>query len=201
MISLKTTFAICNTALAITALAVAISGCANNGISYGGMSSNQTTSLAKDFMGMSPYRAQGLGQAVSLNLGTDLNSLPSGTIFPAMKGKWAGVMENNDRTHTTRKVMIYISASTKKAGLKQEDLNILAVAPAGCTLGFVYLTTQPDGTVIYKKMTSWNGYQDVCGSGFLRVKPQDDGTLRISDHLLTAEGKETSAGVFARAPQ
>lgn len=194
MLALKKAFTIC-------ALAMAMTGCAENGLHYGGMSGQQTTSMAKDFMGLSPYRTPGLGKAVSLNLGNDLNALPAGTIFPAMKGKWSGVMENNDQVHSTRKVMLYISGSTKKNGLKKEDLNILTVVPGGCTLGFVYLTTQPGGTVIYRKMTDWDGYQGFCGSGFLRVVPQDDGTLRISDHLFNAEGKEASAGVFTRVPQ
>ena len=186
--------------LILGAIALSVAGCAENGLRYNGMNGDQTTSLASDFMGLSPYRTPGLGKAVSLNLGANLQTLPAGSIFPAMKGKWSGVMENNDRTHTKRATNIYISGSTKKTQLKEGELNILSVQNA-CAMGFAYLTTLENGTVIYRKFPDWPGYQGVCGEGFLRVAPQDDGTLRISDHLFTADGKEVAAGVFTRVPQ
>ncbi|MWV14201.1 hypothetical protein F3I62_19035 [Pseudomonas sp. R-28-1W-6] len=187
-------------ALILGSIALSVAGCTGDGLRYQGMSGQQTTGMARDFMGFSPYRTAGLGRAVSLNLGTNFQALPEGSIFPAMKGKWQGVMENNDSTHTKRAANIYISGSTKKSRLKEGELNIMAVQNT-CAMGFAYITTLQDGTVIYRKFPDWPGYRGVCGEGFLRVAPQDDGTLRISDHEYTPEGKEVAAGVFTRVPQ
>lgn len=166
-------------------LASSLAGCSSGSFYTEGMSSG-------------PYRTHGLGKAVALNFGQDPSLMPAGAIFPGMIGKWSGLMENNDEVHSTRRVMIYISGSTKKTGLKKDDLSILSTRQSGCTLGLVYQTTLEGGVVIYKKMTSWNGYKGFCGSGYVRVTPQNDGTLRISDHENSAEGREMSAGIFSR---
>lgn len=182
--------------LGISLIALSLAGCASDGVRFNGASSQEMTGKVSSVLGLGGYKSKNLGRPVSLEMGSNLSALPKGSVLAGMKGRWRGIFESNDRNHELLENLLYISGSVRTTRLRQEDFSLLAAPRYNCTVGLVYLTTQADGTVIYRKISDSGSL--VCGKGFVRVQPLDNGSLRVSEHAFTVDGEELRAGVFSR---